>query len=330
MSRCRRPPAAARLRATSGALAAALGPVAIRAAVTVSAVFALIVFSPGYALRAPGTGSGENAAEALYACGSPIVSEAIPEVARVYVTCMARLARADLGAFGGEPLWRRLAQGSARTVALIVAALVLGLLLGTTAGLLLERQEGTAIGAGLRGGLPIVSLVPVFALAYLTQPLAGPAAEAASSSAGLLGLATGIGVAAAACLALGDGTLAEIARVTALHAARIRNAPFMRTERALGGRVARHFGRNLAVPLLDLWANRFLFLLSGAIVAESIFDLHGLGWLLYEAFRYRDLLPALGAAAATVGIVELNRALVGLVRNRIEPRRPERRRDVLR
>src|SRR5208282_5352540 len=67
---------------------------------------------------------------------------------------------------------------------------------------------------------------------------------------------------------------------------------YIRTARAKGLRTAqvlfKHALRNAIIPVVAVAAVQFGFLLGGSIVVESVFSLHGVGYLAWEAISRAD------------------------------------------
>ena len=99
---------------------------------------------------------------------------------------------------------------------------------------------------------------------------------------------------------------------------------YMRTARAkgLGGRLLlqRHALRNAMVPVVAIIGGQIGVLLGGAVVAETIFNLPGLGRMLVDAVGNRDY-PTIQAAVLVIALslVLLNLA-VDLVYAWLDPR----------
>jgi len=85
------------------------------------------------------------------------------------------------------------------------------------------------------------------------------------------------------------GTIARFARSSYLEVA---GEDFVRTARAKGltGRViaGKHVLRNALIPVVTIVGLQFGFLLSGAIIVETVFNFPGLGWLLIQSIDARD------------------------------------------
>ena len=80
-------------------------------------------------------------------------------------------------------------------------------------------------------------------------------------------------------------------------------ADFIRTARAKGLRIRRillrHALRNALVPITALVAVQFGFLLGGSVVVETVFALHGIGFLAWQSIGRGDL-PVLQAIVLLV------------------------------
>ena len=93
-------------------------------------------------------------------------------------------------------------------------------------------------------------------------------------------------------LTLAASSLGTIARFTRSSLLEVLGEDFVRTARTKGlrrGRViSKHALRNALVPVVTIVGLQFGFLLSGAIIVETIFTFPGLGWLLIQLIDARD------------------------------------------
>ena len=94
-------------------------------------------------------------------------------------------------------------------------------------------------------------------------------------------------------IALGFHTSPALIRLTRAGMLEVLASDYIRTARAKG--VAplsvffKHALRNAIVPVVSLSAVQFGFMLGGSIVIESVFALHGTGFLAWEAIRGGDI-----------------------------------------
>lgn len=113
-------------------------------------------------------------------------------------------------------------------------------------------------------------------------------------------------------LLLGDRLLVEMIQRIALATSEILAQPYMRLVRAGGFGLQRHLLQSLAGPIAATVLARAMFLISGAIIAERIFGLRGLGDLMLNKVLGgsgpRDPKAALAASIALIVLGLLFRA----------------------
>ena len=161
----------------------------------------------------------------------------------------------------------------------------------------------------------------VLALAYATPSIA----------LGLLLLAAGAPfgnralVVAAACLSL--TALVRVSRHQRSALLGALRADYIQTARAKGGgpaTILRHALRNALLPVLTLLGVELPALLSGSVLVEQVFGIHGLGLLAFDAVLARDYPTLLGlttlAAVLTLVAVLLVDAAYGLLDPRLRAR----------
>lgn len=120
-------------------------------------------------------------------------------------------------------------------------------------------------------------------------------------------------------LAVGNGSLIEFTKQLQIEMSAIRQSLYMRAIRARSVNFFRHLLRSVAIPLLTLITHRLVYLLSGAVVVEYIFNIPGVGLLSVEAAVSRDYPLILGITVYTVLIVLTLKTLLQLLGNRINP-----------
>jgi len=91
---------------------------------------------------------------------------------------------------------------------------------------------------------------------------------------------------------LGAAAAAAVARFSRSSLLEVTGEDFVRTARAKGVREARillhHTLRNALIPVVTVLGLQFGFLISGAIIVETVFSWPGLGWLLIQSISFRD------------------------------------------
>lgn len=106
------------------------------------------------------------------------------------------------------------------------------------------------------------------------------------------GTAEGVRSLVLPAVTLAAGAAAIIARFTRSSLLEVLGEDFVRTARAKGVRepwvLTRHSLRNALIPVLTVVGLQFGFVLSGAIVIETVFTFPGLGYLLIQSISFRD------------------------------------------
>ncbi len=94
-------------------------------------------------------------------------------------------------------------------------------------------------------------------------------------------------------LTLGAGGAAIVARMTRSSMLEVIRQDYIRTARAKGLRerviIYKHGLRNALIPVITVVGLQFGALLGGTVLVESIFAINGLGRLIVDAIRVRDL-----------------------------------------
>ena len=94
-------------------------------------------------------------------------------------------------------------------------------------------------------------------------------------------------------IVLGYYAAPAIMRLTRTGMLEVLSADYIRTARAKGLRprvvLFKHALRNAVIPVVSLTAVQFGFMLGGSIVVETIFALHGAGFLAWESITRNDL-----------------------------------------
>lgn len=130
-------------------------------------------------------------------------------------------------------------------------------------------------------------------------------------------------------LVLALGVAAALSRLTRSAMLEVTGADFIRAARARGvapaGLYLNHGLKNALIPVITLLGTQFGHLLSGTVIIERIFNIPGLGNLLFEAVQMRDY-PTVQAAVLTYGgITVAVNLLVDLSYGAVDPRMREAR-----
>jgi peptide/nickel transport system permease protein len=103
------------------------------------------------------------------------------------------------------------------------------------------------------------------------------------------------------------------------------NEDFVRTARAKGmserSVLMRHILRNSLIPIISLWGLDLAQVIGGgAILTESVFNLHGVGQLALDSIHRLDIIPILVIVLLTAFAVVALAALIDIVYAFLDPR----------
>ncbi len=238
-----------------------------------------------------------------------------------YARYLGDLARGDLGRSirEGRQVSQELADVWPATLELTMAALVIAVIAGVSAGVVSAVWPNSLFDAVARLGslfglsMPIfwtgLSLIVLFSLWLQWLPVGGTGS--------LRHL-----ILPAVTLAL--PSLAMVARMTRSSVLEVLREDYIRTARAKGVRetlvVLRHGLRNACIPIVTLVGLQVGQLLGGAVLTETVFAWPGLGRLIVRAIFARDYILLQGAILIfSLAFVVIN-LLVDLSYATIDPR----------
>ncbi len=106
-------------------------------------------------------------------------------------------------------------------------------------------------------------------------------------------------------IVLGYNAAPAIMRLTRTGMLEVLSSDYIRTARAKGLRAPKvlfkHALRNAVIPVVSLAAVQFGFMLGGSVVVETIFALHGTGFMAWEAIKNNDF-PTVQAVVLTFSL----------------------------
>ncbi|MQX36941.1 ABC transporter permease [Roseospira navarrensis] len=222
-----------------------------------------------------------------------------------------------------ELLLPRLAVSGPLALLSLTLAVALALPLGVLAAARRGRITDTAIMGASQIGIAVpnfwlgILLVLLFAVSLRWLPAGGfPGWDA--------GLGAGLAALLMPAVALALPQAAILTRVTRSAVLEVLGEDYMRTARAKGlsrgEALWRHGLRNAMIPVVTIMGLQFSFLLAGTIIIENVFNLPGVGRLVFQAISQRDLVVVRDVVvllAATVGVVNF---LVDLSYALLDPR----------
>ena len=215
-----------------------------------------------------------------------------------YGNWLSQAVRGNLGVsyFTQIPVSQSIAQRLPVDLSIAIGAIILAVLIGGTAGTVAAVRRGGWVDRGVTLACSAVSTLPAFVVGIILVVAFAVGAHVLPAN-GYTGPSAGIGPWLAhiilPSLALALPVAADVARqlrtslVSVLEqnyitGARVRGLPYRRI-------LTRHALRNAAGPALTILGNDFPLMLAGAVAAEAVFSLPGLGQLLLESAQTRDI-----------------------------------------
>ncbi|GAB3007796.1 ABC transporter permease [Mycobacterium bourgelatii] len=239
-----------------------------------------------------------------------------------YFRYLGGLLHGDLGrAYSGLPVSAVLAHAFPVTLWLALIALVVEALLGIGFGVMAGLRQGGIFDATVLIAGLITIAIPIFVLGFLAQYVFGvrlgiaPVTVGSRASFDRL-LLPGI--------VLGAVSFAYVVRLTRSAVAANAHADYVRTATAKGLSRPRvvvvHILRNSLIPVVTFLGADVGALMGGAIVTEGIFNIHGVGGVLYQAVTRQEAPTVVSIVTVLVVIYLVTNLLVDLLYAALDPR----------
>jgi len=258
-------------------------------ALVVLMLVSVVVFSFRWLLPGP-------ALRRAYGSGRPVVFQ--------YLAWVGHALHGNLGFsyVQGASVGSLLAASLPRTLALTLTATVLAIMVAIPVGLAQALIKGSVADAALRGvsylGYAMPSfflgsiLILVFAVRLHWFGAEGPQAP------GIVGVFTDWRDLTLPVLTLAIFTGAVFARYTRAAAIESLASDYVRTARGAGAGhrrvLVRHVLRNSLIPVITLAGLSLPQIFGGALIVESLFNIQGIGWRLWQAALKHDFPVMLG------------------------------------
>ncbi|WP_250445404.1 ABC transporter permease [Actinotalea sp. C106] len=239
-----------------------------------------------------------------------------------YLYYLQGLAQGDLGTnFSGQPVADRLAARWPVTIALALTAWGIELVIGVGLGLYAGLRRGRVGDRVVLAGTILAASVPVFVVAVSAQLVFGVQLGWFPVAGTTQGWPTAY-LLPAACIAVFG--LASIARLMRGSVIDTMSSDFVRTLWAKGLTrrqvVGVHVTRNSAIPVLTYLAIDLGYLLGGTVIIEGIFNLPGVGQLLFQAIRAHEGPTVVGVSTALIIVFLVANLVVDLLHTALDPR----------
>ncbi|MFF4262785.1 ABC transporter permease [Streptomyces virginiae] len=239
-----------------------------------------------------------------------------------YVHYMGQIFKGDFGtAFNGQPVTELMASAFPVTLRLTLVAIFFEIVIGITLGVISGLRRGKSVDTTVLVLTLVVISVPTFVTGYLLQYLFGVkwgwVRPTVSPDAPLNEL-----ILPGIVLAL--VSLAYVTRLSRTSIAENVKADYVRTAVAKGlprhRVVTRHLLRNSLIPVITFIGTDIGALMGGAIVTERIFNIHGVGYQLYQGILRNNSPTVVGFVTILVIVFLLANLLVDLLYAVLDPR----------
>ncbi|MGC4981249.1 MULTISPECIES: ABC transporter permease [unclassified Streptomyces] len=239
-----------------------------------------------------------------------------------YLTYLGHIFTGDFGtAFNGQPVTELMASAFPVTIRLTIVAIFFEIVIGITLGVITGLRRGRPVDTGVLLLTLVVISVPTFVTGLLAQLLLGvkwgwikPSVSTDATFGELI----------VPGLVLASVSLAYVTRLTRTSIAENKRSDYVRTAVAKGlprRRVTlRHLLRNSLIPVVTFIGTDIGALMGGAIVTERIFNIHGVGYQIYQGVVRQNTQTVVGFVTILVLIFMVANLLVDLLYAVLDPR----------
>ena len=244
-----------------------------------------------------------------------------------YFNYMKNLLRGDMGTSykNNIPVWNQVIDRLPNTAILAVAGIFIALLFGIPIGILSAKKQyslldnismvAALIGVSLPNFWSGLLLVMLFSLTLGWLPSQG------MGSGGVIPVLRSIILPS---LTLGINSMAMVARMTRSSMLEVIRQDYISTAQAKGLNdhviTTQHMLRNALIPIITAVGLQFGHLLGGAMLAETVFSWPGLGRLMVDSIKSRDIPMVLGCVVFMATMFSIVNLIVDIVYAFVDPR----------
>ncbi|MGW6983314.1 ABC transporter permease [Streptomyces sp. NPDC054932] len=239
-----------------------------------------------------------------------------------YLHYMGQIFQGDFGtAFNGQPVTELMASAFPVTLRLTIVAIFFEIVIGITLGVISGLRRGKSVDTTVLVLTLVVISVPTFVTGYLLQYLFGVkwgwvrptvSPDAPFNELILPGIVLAL-VSLAYVTRLSRTSIAENVKADYVRTAVAKGLPRRRV-------VSRHLLRNSLIPVVTFIGTDIGALMGGAIVTERIFNIHGVGYQLYQGILRNNSPTVVGFVTILVIVFLLANLLVDLLYAVLDPR----------
>jgi oligopeptide transport system permease protein len=239
-----------------------------------------------------------------------------------YATYMGNVFTGDFGtAFNGQEVTELMGEAFPVTIRLTLVAVAFEIVIGIVLGVVTGLRRGRPVDSGVLLFTLVVISVPTFVTGLLLQLLLGYKWDIIDPS---VSTDARLGELIVPGLVLASVSLAYVTRLTRTSIAENSRADYVRTAKAKGlprSRVIRkHLLRNSLIPVVTFIGTDVGALMGGAIVTERIFNIHGVGYQLFQGILRQNTQTVVGFVSVLVIVFLVANLLVDLLYAVLDPR----------
>ncbi|MDX6354817.1 MAG: oligopeptide transport system permease protein, partial [Streptomyces sp.] len=228
----------------------------------------------------------------------------------------------DFGqAFNGQSVTALMGSAFPITIRLTIVAILFEIIIGILLGVITGMRRGKPVDTGVLLLTLVVISVPTFVTGYVLQYLLGVKLQWTASS---VSPSAPFNELILPGLVLALVSLAYVTRLTRTSIAENTRADYVRTAVAKGlprrQVIVRHLLRNSLIPVVTFIGTDIGALMGGAIVTERIFNIHGVGYQLYQGILRNNSPTVVGFVTILVLVFLLANLLVDLLYAVLDPR----------
>ena len=244
-----------------------------------------------------------------------------------YFNYMKNLLRGDMGTSykNNIPVWNQVIDRLPNTAILAVAGIFIALLFGIPIGILSAKKQyslldnismvAALIGVSMPNFWSGLLLVMLFSLTLGWLPSQG------MGSGGVIPVLRSIILPS---LTLGINSMAMVACMTRSSMLEVIRQDYISTAQAKGLDdhviTTQHMLRNALIPIITAVGLQFGHLLGGAMLAETVFSWPGLGRLMVDSIKSRDIPMVLGCVVFMATMFSIVNLIVDIVYAFVDPR----------
>ena len=223
--------------------------------------------------------------------------------------------------FSGRPVAEEIALAFPVTFKLAIMAVIIETLFGIGLGVIAGLKKGGWFDSTVLVASLLVIATPTFVIGFVARYVFGVRLGWVSPT---VGGDVSVAKLLLPALVLGLVSVAYVLRLTRSEVAEAKHADFVRTVRAKGLKnsqvISKHILRNSLIPVVTFIGADLAALMGGAIVTEGIFNIPGIGGLVYRAVQIGEAPTVVSVVTILVIIYMLANLIIDLLYAALDPR----------